>query len=199
MESGSAEPRTRGLVLGVTGHRDISEADHNVRAAVREVLIRLGATEQPVTLVSCLAEGADRLVAQVTVEELGARLVAPLPLEPEEYEKDFGAEESKEEFRRLLRLADRCFVVRGGEWASEARSRGYACAGAWVVANCGVLLALWDGEPARGAGGTGELVEWVLSGALPPRLERCAGGPPVASRVIHIEPATCRVSELPRR
>jgi hypothetical protein len=196
---GNGERATGGLVVGVTGHRDIAEDDLNVRAAVREVLVRLGAPERTVTVLSCLAEGADRLVARVAVEELGAHLVAPLPLEPEEYENDFATDESRQEFRRLLRLADRCFVVRGGEWATEARSRGYACAGAWVVANCGVLLALWDGEPARGAGGTGELVEWVLSGTLPPRLEQCAGGPPSALRVIHVEPTTCRVSDLPRR
>lgn len=195
----SREVERASLVVGVTGHRDIPERDPGVRAAVREVLVRLGAPSQPITLISCLAEGADRLVARVAVEELGARLVAPLPLEPEDYERDFATQESREEFRRLLRVAERCFVVRGGGGAAGPRSRGYACAGAWLVANSSVLIALWDGEPARGAGGTAELVEWAVSGRFPSTLERCAGGRPAAARVIHVEPSTCRVSELPRR
>ncbi len=75
-------------------------------------------------VVSALAEGADRLVAEevlaagaglgpgprrmapeTVLGDLDTRLEVALPLRQPDYEEDFKTEESKEEFRRLLARA----------------------------------------------------------------------------------------------
>ena len=53
-------------------------------------------------VLSSLAEGADRLVARVAMEELSAELIAVLPMPQNEYERDFQTEELKAEFRSFL-------------------------------------------------------------------------------------------------
>ena len=88
--------------IGVTGHRDLADPDA-LRAAIRKALRGLiellpvapAAGVTPV-VVSALAEGADRLVAEEILADPDARLEVPLPLSPADYEEDFKAEASKE-------------------------------------------------------------------------------------------------------
>src|SRR5438128_7465217 len=101
------------LVVGITGHRDLRDQDHDalassVRALFADLRRRYEAT--PLVLLSPLAEGADRLAARVALEE-GVRLVVPLPLPPPLYEADFGAPGSLDEFRSLLARAETHFEV----------------------------------------------------------------------------------------
>ena len=199
----------RGLVIGVTGHRDLDPDDPRLRKTVARELERLSAAAEgtcPVVL-SCLAEGADRLVALVGLEILGAGLVAALPMAPDDYRRDFSSADSRRQFDELLAAARRVIVVGNevspeGGFQGSARTRRYALAGAYVVEHCDVLIALWDGRPARGIGGTGQLVGWMLAGAIPPefsdralgeRSEPAVGGP---GRVVHIDPATRTVAYL---
>jgi hypothetical protein len=46
--------------------------------------------------------------------------------------------------------------------AGEAREDAYARAGHAIVDASDVLVALWDGKPARGRGGTAEIVQYAL-------------------------------------
>ena len=47
----------------------------------------------------------------------------------------------------------------GGQ--AELRKEGYAKAGQYVVDHCDVLIAVWDGMPSRGRGGTAEIVQYA--------------------------------------
>ena len=83
------------LVIGVTGHRDLRDQDvpelERQVAAVIAGLRRDYLDDEPTTpiiVLSALAEGADRLVARVALAN-GARLIAPLPMPPDEYRRDF--------------------------------------------------------------------------------------------------------------
>ena len=83
------------LVIGVTGHRDLRDADiGRLKQDVAAVFERLKTDylgrdgETPMIVLSALAEGADQLVAQVALD-LGAALIAPLPLPLSEYRRDF--------------------------------------------------------------------------------------------------------------
>lgn len=51
------------------------------------------------TILSPLAEGTDRVAALRALTRPETRLIATLPLERGDYEKDFGSEESRAEFR----------------------------------------------------------------------------------------------------
>lgn len=146
------------LRVGVTGHRELADPAQ-VAAAVDAVLDRLvGGTDQTLVAVSSLAEGADRIVARRVLARPGGRLVALLPLDPVDYVADFADVASVQEFTELLGAADQTEVIRGlptDDWSREA---AYERAGRAVLDRCDVLLALWDGQPARGRGGTAELV-----------------------------------------
>ena len=204
-ELGAGGPR---LAIGVTGHRDIAMDDERLRTTVVRELERLqGAAlgQRPVVL-SCLAEGADRLVARLAVDHLAAELVAVLPVHPRDYRRDFGSAASRREFDALLATAGRRVTIDDraaptGGTPSDERARRYALAGAWLVERSSVLVAIWDGKPARGVGGTAQIVGWMVSGRIPRRyLPRAVSGEPALprapGRVVHIDPGTCRVAYL---
>ncbi len=97
------------LVLGITGHRDLrKEDDGHLRKSVRAVFDELAGEypHTPMQLISGLAEGADRLVAEVALER-GIALIACLPMEKTAYLADFADEESRREFDALLAKAAR--------------------------------------------------------------------------------------------
>ena len=145
------------LRVGVSGHRALADPE-GVADRVDRALDRLVAgTSSALVVVSGLAEGADRIVARCVLARPGGRLEAVLPLPADDYETDFADERSRREFRELLGLADRVTVV-PPDPADPAREAAYARAGAATVAGCDVLLALWDGRPAQGRGGTAEVV-----------------------------------------
>lgn len=201
-EAATRTGEKRGLIIGVTGHRNIDPEDSRLRETVAREMeqLRRTAPDPNTVVLSCLAEGADRLVAILGLEYLGAELVATLPMDPEDYRRDFSGDESKRHFDELLAASAEVIIV-GDEMPPEggfegcARTHRYASAGAFIVKHCDVLIALWDGQPARGVGGTGQLVDWMIDRAIPP--EFCdfspidawvpIGGP---GRVVHIEPAT---------
>ncbi|HVA92971.1 MAG TPA: hypothetical protein VNL71_24390 [Chloroflexota bacterium] len=158
-----------GLCIGVTGHRTLAEArtlERRVEQALRRLDRRFTAAGLPrpeLTIMSSLAEGADRLVARVVLRRPGARLLAILPLPPEQYQADFATAASKRAFDRLLGRAEQALIAP----AAPSRETAYAGAGRAMLAHCGVLIALWDGLPGRGLGGTAELVAEARARAMP--------------------------------
>lgn len=162
------------IVLGVSGHRTLPDEEllaSKVRAEMATLRDRY--PHSPFAILSPLAEGADRLVARLAMEELGARLLAPLPLPLDLYREDFTSETSREGFDVLLDAADSVFELEllsdreEVKASGPARDRQYALAGGFVADRCQVLLALWDGKEADGTGGTGEVVRWAREGQVP--------------------------------
>lgn len=163
--------------VGVTGHRHFDDPER-VAAAVRDALglVRerfaevgdvgpAGAAQAATRLeaVSPLAEGADRIVAHAVLEETGTTLTVPLPFPAADYALDFSAPRSKAEFDELLARATRVEVIPPALTRDESLEQ----AGRWVVEHSDVLLALWDGAPSRGRGGTAEIVAYARDRGLP--------------------------------
>lgn len=146
------------LWVGVTGHRALARPDV-VAAEVDAVLDRLaGDGERTLVAVSALAEGADRLVAQRVLARPGGRLVALLPFAPVDYIADFADPGSVQEFTDLLAAADEEEVITGAPSDDWTREAAYERAGHAMLDRCDVLLALWDGKPGKGRGGTADMV-----------------------------------------
>lgn len=162
------------ITIGVTGHRTVApDQVAAIEKSVATVLenVRARAPHSRLLLLTSLAEGADRLVTSVAVEKFSAAYVAVLPRPAESYRQDFATEESKAEFDRLLAGAQHV-VVKGGDpspekSADQALRERYANAGYFVSLHAHLLLALWDGKPARGSGGTAEIVATRLKGRYP--------------------------------
>ncbi|HZT02126.1 MAG TPA: hypothetical protein VFA39_07685 [Steroidobacteraceae bacterium] len=161
------------IVIGVSGHRHLRPTDRpKHRDQVRDLFTRLRTRypSTPLRIVTALAEGADRLVAEVALEE-GHELLVPLPLEPADYERDFP--ESTAEFHSILRRipAEQVFVLPredGPEHellsAHEKRERRYRAVGMFLAQQTHLLLALWDGRPTDSSAGTSAVVRLKLEG-----------------------------------
>ena len=157
------------IMIGVTGHRqleNISELTDSVRLAiekVRQMLPPLQSTPPLLTILSPLAEGADRLVVREVLSLPKATLEAILPVEQSEYMQDFETAESRVEFEELISRASsvKTIPVKG------QRAKAYEQAGRYLVDQCDVLIALWDGEQAAGRGGTQEIVQYARDTKCP--------------------------------
>jgi hypothetical protein len=152
------------VAVGVSGHRvlrDIEGVCDLIDAAL-EVIVTTHGDVTP-RIISPLAEGADRLVAVRALDKLNASLVVPLPLPVSEYLRDFDTPESKAVFLRLLERAEEVIELPN----AGSREQCYLAAGLYVLNHCDVLIAVWDGEPARGTGGTAEIVHEARRLGLP--------------------------------
>jgi hypothetical protein len=108
----------------------------------------------PFRLLTPLAEGADRLTAEVALAcKIG--LFVPLPMEQREYEQDFTAAESLTEFRALLARAESHWEIpTATNPGTGSRTEQYAEVGDLIARHSHVLILLWDGGDNRKVGGT---------------------------------------------
>ena len=157
------------LSVGVTGHRDLVEQErpaleNRVRAFFNDLRETYPALELEV--LTALAEGADRLVARVAFE-LGIPMIAVMPMEQSDYERDFEAQDSLEEFRTLLAATRQTIQLPNAAWSDDIdRDSQYAQLGVFISNHCEVLLALWDGKPSEALGGTAHVVHYHVSGVM---------------------------------
>jgi len=150
--------------IGITGHRVLAERE-KLEAGLDTVALRLAAAfpGEPWTVISALAEGADRLVVRRLLAKPGTRLVAVLPLAANDYETDFSTVGSRHDFRSLLDRADEVVEVA----PTASRDAAYAAAGREVLNRADVLVTIWDGQDAEGQGGTGAIVAQARERGLP--------------------------------
>ena len=178
-------PRVR-LRVGITGHRGPpklpAESAAPIRAALDRVLaviVEEGRKAQTVynacapaqgdaataefVVVSSLAEGADRLVANAGLAA-GFTLEAVLPFHRNDYSSDFKTENSQTAYERLLARASAVFELDGDV---ADRPRAYETAGLIMLANIDILITIWDGALAAGVGGTAQIISRAVSSGVP--------------------------------
>lgn len=179
-ELGPPRPRFA-LSLGVTGHRahrlgngSLPVIERRVRDIVADIAeaaagaARDGAAWHDgapplLRIVSALSEGADRLVAEAALAR-GFGLAAILPFTVADYRDDFADAESNAEFDALLGRATGVLTLPGDP---DERVAAYALAADAIVAASDMLIAVWDGAPALGRGGTGDVVAAALAAGRP--------------------------------
>lgn len=162
------------LTIGITGHRDLREEDKEILSkSVRNIfqLLQKRYPDSPLQLFSPLAEGADRLVAKIALEE-NIQLIVPLPMPKDVYVTDFQTPASKQEFVELLDQATQVFELSLLEDNKDIskygrdRTKQYALGGAYVANHSHILLALWDGIPLGKSAGTSEVVQFKRTGDM---------------------------------
>ncbi len=171
------------MQVGVVGHRALRGADlprlnellHDVLARIASIVGETAAADQGAGIplfsrdapvlrcLSALAEGGDRLAAWQAVA-LGYELAAPLPFHRELYQGDFRTDESRAEFHRLLAKASSVLELNGSR---EDEAAAYHAAGRVVAEQSDLMIAIWDGLPARGIGGTAQIVAEVEERGIP--------------------------------
>lgn len=171
------------IVVAVTGHRDLRAEDLPVLTiAVTDQLRQISGKypNTPCLLLTGLAEGADRLAAHCALQA-GWQLGVVLPLSQQLYEQDFSDQGSIDDFRNLISQASWCRVISSPE---IGRPECYERLGLWLYQHSHTLLAVWDGEPGKGPGGTAEVVRLFREGRISGQDHLAA---PDACTVIHVQ------------
>jgi hypothetical protein len=165
------------LTLGISGHLWVNES-HELLDAIDQVFEKIQRVYayDCLKVLSPLAEGADRIVARRALSLPDTMLVAILPFPMKEYLEDFSSAESVQEFRELLHRADYVVELAGRKDREEA----YIALGRKLLDQSDILIAIWDGNPANGRGGTAEIVQaargrgmplaWITPGMLEERI-----------------------------
>jgi SMODS and SLOG-associating 2TM effector domain 3 len=142
-------------VVGLTGHRRLKN-EEAVRALIREQVEVLSRTVRGrLTGCSSAAIGADTLFAE-TCAALNVPWKALLPFSTAEFKTDF-SETQWAHAAELLAGAVETEV----SGSAEDRTAAYLRCGLRTVDEADVMIAVWNGLPARGVGGTGDVVRYA--------------------------------------
>lgn len=156
--------------IGVTGHRHLDDqaAVQFVRQAFHDLLAQAQREHLTgVIALSGLAEGCDTLFAEAAVA-LGIPLEAVIAYDG--FEKDFPPGLARERYQQLLAQCQAVHRLPFHERSDEA----YLAVGHWLVDHSDLVLAAWNGQPAAGKGGTGDVIAYAQQIGRP---------------VVHIHPA----------
>ncbi|MFD8573415.1 hypothetical protein [Streptomyces sp. NPDC059639] len=147
--------------VGITGHRGLDETvERRVRALIDDAVAAYPAAE--LVGVSCLADGPDAWFAEAVVKH-GGGLEAVVPAT--EY-RDSLPDRHHLTYDALLRQSS---DVHGtGMRASD--SAAHMAGSEILVGLVDELLAVWDGLPARGYGGTADVVAYAERTGVPVRI-----------------------------
>ena len=176
------------LSIGVTGHRlerlgaanigHLHDDVAQVFASLSDAAALGGDTHMCV--VSGLAEGADSIVADEALRRHW-QLDVVLPFARDIYAADFPEGAARDAHVARLAAAHAVFELDGTRRGDEGDGVAYEQAGRVVLAQCDVLIAIWDSGPVRGRGGAAQIVAEAVLQGIP---------------VIHIDPARAHPPHL---
>ena len=142
-------------VVGFTGHRQMMDAP-GVAGAIRSALTQLAQeVKSNWVALSSVAAGSDQVFVR-EARALGLTWHAILPLPRAEFARDFSTEEWTT-VESLLAAAEHVRVIT----ENGTREDAYLDCGMETVNSADLLLALWDGKPARGRGGTADVIAYA--------------------------------------
>ena len=158
------------MTLGISGHRNRPGIDWDwVALQIRAAFQSRAPVRRAFT---SLAAGSDQIFAREALA-LNVPVTAIIPLA--DYETILEAGEVAP-YNELLR---RCQVIT--LQGSSDLPRSFLEAGQKVAESADILVAVWDGQPALGVGGTADIVRYSLGRGQP---------------VLHINPVTKTVQPL---
>lgn len=144
--------------IGITGHSNLSEDTVPLVAAALRAL--LTDTPIPIVGVSRLARGADQVFARAVLD-LGGELHVVLPA------GDYRARKVKpSNAADVDELIGQAATVTTMPFETSDRD-AYLAASEHVVATVEAMVAVWDGQPSDGRGGTGDIVATARDRGLP--------------------------------
>ena len=152
-------------IIGFAGHRRVADpvaVKAAILAALRDFL---HGVEGVLTGRSSAAAGADLLFLEAC-HELGLAYSVVLPFPEERFREDFDDEIEWNRAKAIIDGAANVEIAPGNEVAPEA----YHLAAREILDVSDAMLFLWDGQAARGIGGTAESVTEARERGLPFRI-----------------------------
>lgn len=158
--------------VAIAGHQNLDMASTAswITSAIEYAIVNIPITKG----YTCLAKGADQLFADILIKK-NVPFVAIIA--SSKIEASFKSNEDKKSFKQFLAKAADTIKLPFDDLSEEA----YYEAGKTAVDQSELLIAVWDGLPAKGLGGTGDVVKYALRNN---------------KRVIHIDLKGYKVIEL---
>jgi len=145
--------------VGGTGHQGLpKETTRLVDQALRDHLTRYAPRD--LLGVTMLGPGADQLFARAVLDVGGLLYVVIPAIKYRDGFEDPDARRGYDELFDKATYSERLEYVESTEQAHMAGGRA-------VVDNADVLVAVWDGQPARGYGGTADVVAYARKRGVP--------------------------------
>lgn len=161
------------MKIGITGHQNI-DFPENWAWVKLEIKNIISGFHTPIVGVTCLALGADQIFANSVLENGGMiQAIIPFPGYEDIFDK-----ESRIQLLKLIQSAKEVTVLKR---FSESNEDSYLLAGKLVVDISDIMIAVWDGLPAEGMGGTGDIVTYASN---------------LRRRIFHINPNSLTIEEL---
>lgn len=135
--------------IGITGHSNLTDdTEEAVCTALRGLLVQYPPGE--IIGVTCLARGADQLFARVVVDMGGSfEVVLPAPDYRTKIKPD-----NVDRYNMLLAVAESVHVMP----FDTSRRESYLAASEYLLSKVDEVVAVWDGGPSGGLGGTADVV-----------------------------------------
>jgi hypothetical protein len=147
-------------MVGMTGHQGLpTPTAELVTAALRDVLRPHALNLVGVTM---LGPGADQLFARVVLS-LGGTLHVVQPTTDTQYRDSFTDPEARRGYDELYGQASHVEALEH----TESTEQAHMDAGRVVVDRSSMLVAVWDGQPSRGYGGTADVVAYARQRGVP--------------------------------
>lgn len=160
------------MKVGITGHQDLGS---NETIEWTKIALKDAVSNNTIDLgITCLARGADQMYAEVLLEHQTPYIAI---IASKDYEETFKEPSSLKNYKRLLKSALEVKILEH----DKASEQAFYDAGKMLVEIADFLIAVWDGKPARGLGGTADIVKYAIENK---------------KQVIHINTTSYQVSKL---
>jgi hypothetical protein len=147
-------------MVGMTGHQGLpTPTAQLVTAALRDTL---SGYHPQLVGVTMLGPGADQLFARVVLS-LGGWLYVVQPTTGMQYRDGFEDPEAQRGYDELYGQAGYFEALE----YTESTEQAHMDAGKAVVDRSSLLVAVWDGQPSRGLGGTADVVAYARERGVP--------------------------------
>ncbi len=149
----AALPLDAPIKLGVSGHQNLGGHEEIawVLTTLTAVICRFN-TQMGLT---CLAAGTDQLFALAL---LNNKIPYTVVIPCQGYETTFGGPSELNTYQQLLKNSTAITRLPHSTPSEDA----YWDAGKYIVSHSDHLVVVWDGQPARGLGGTGDVVDYAV-------------------------------------
>lgn len=157
--------------VGITGHQDLGNAEttkwvqQELENTISRLKIKYG--------YSCLALGADQFFAGILLKR-HIPLIAIIP--SQNYEQTFD-ENFRSQYKHFL---ERAFEVIQLNY-EQPSELAFFDASKLIVDDCDLMIAIWNGLPAKGLGGTADVVRYATE---------------THKKVVHINPVSKSIKHL---
>jgi hypothetical protein len=142
------------MKIGVSGHQNIPpQAIEYIRRGIADIIF---SANDSLIGISSLAVGADQLFASLVLEH-GGQLHVIIPCR--NYETTFPDKTELEQYKFLLNKADNIEILDCPRPSEDA----YLEAGRRIADSSDLLIAVWDGKPAQGKGGTADIAYYAMN------------------------------------